>query len=187
MGDTRDGNWGHHPSIYSWKNWWPFFAHDCHLLLILLGCHPWRVSPGWSTHPLVTPLHQTGDIAVILHAKYNCNNYFLWLTCMDPLVSSWCIHQTQNSFASHLFSWNYWKYPHNRLLPFCWKCKRLIIMCWSDLKSSSPVTLATSYILIMPQTCPNLTSQLYEYELSLIHIWRCRRIERCRSRWSPYH
>ena len=24
-------------------------------------------------------------------------------------------------------------------------------------------------------------------ELSLIHIWRCRRIERCRSRWSPYH
>ena len=24
-------------------------------------------------------------------------------------------------------------------------------------------------------------------KLSLIHIWRCRRIERCRSRWSPYH
>ena len=23
--------------------------------------------------------------------------------------------------------------------------------------------------------------------LSLIHIWRCRRIERCWSRWSPYH
>ena len=26
-----------------------------------------------------------------------------------------------------------------------------------------------------------------EAELSLIHILRCRRIERCRSRWSPYH
>ena len=25
------------------------------------------------------------------------------------------------------------------------------------------------------------------FYLSLIHIWRCRRIERCRSRWSPYH
>ena len=23
--------------------------------------------------------------------------------------------------------------------------------------------------------------------LSLIHIWRCRRLLRCRSRWSPYH
>ena len=27
----------------------------------------------------------------------------------------------------------------------------------------------------------------YSVYLSLIHIWRCRRIERCRSRWSPYH
>eukprot|EP00826_Nyctotherus_ovalis_P043782 TRINITY_DN4657_c0_g6_i2.p2 TRINITY_DN4657_c0_g6~~TRINITY_DN4657_c0_g6_i2.p2 ORF type:complete len:142 (+),score=38.10 TRINITY_DN4657_c0_g6_i2:856-1281(+) len=25
------------------------------------------------------------------------------------------------------------------------------------------------------------------HSLSLIHICRCRRIERCRSRWSPYH
>ena len=24
-------------------------------------------------------------------------------------------------------------------------------------------------------------------ELSLIHIWRCRRLLTCRSRWSPYH
>ena len=26
-----------------------------------------------------------------------------------------------------------------------------------------------------------------EYILSLIHIWRCRRVSECRSRWSPYH
>ena len=26
-----------------------------------------------------------------------------------------------------------------------------------------------------------------QYNLSLIHIWRCRRRLRCRSRWSPYH
>ena len=32
-------------------------------------------------------------------------------------------------------------------------------------------------------TFGSLLSQI----LSLIHIWRCRRIERCRSRWSPYH
>ena len=30
-------------------------------------------------------------------------------------------------------------------------------------------------------------SVLFILYLSLIHIWRCRRIERCRSRWSPYH
>ena len=27
--------------------------------------------------------------------------------------------------------------------------------------------------------------EVKEKQLSLIHIWRCRRIERCRSRWSP--
>ena len=32
------------------------------------------------------------------------------------------------------------------------------------------------------------TGKCYQNKrLSLIHIWRCRRIERCRSRWSPYH
>ena len=33
-------------------------------------------------------------------------------------------------------------------------------------------------------TSESSSSRIY---LSLIHIWRCRRIERCRSRWSPYH
>ena len=33
----------------------------------------------------------------------------------------------------------------------------------------------------------SLSLLLVMISLSLIHIWRCRRIERCRSRWSPYH
>ena len=33
--------------------------------------------------------------------------------------------------------------------------------------------------------CPHLV--LIVQDLSLIHIWRCRRRLRCRSRWSPYH
>ena len=33
----------------------------------------------------------------------------------------------------------------------------------------------------------SLTDSSPSVFLSLIHIWRCRRIERCRSRWSPYH
>ena len=31
------------------------------------------------------------------------------------------------------------------------------------------------------------TRVLYMINLSLIHIWRCRRSYACRSRWSPYH
>ena len=32
-------------------------------------------------------------------------------------------------------------------------------------------------------TCPTVQTS----PLSLIHIWRCRRLPQCRSRWSPYH
>ena len=40
----------------------------------------------------------------------------------------------------------------------------------------------------MANTCNgNMNAQSAECGLSLIHICRCRRIERCRSRWSPYH
>eukprot|EP00826_Nyctotherus_ovalis_P014921 TRINITY_DN141_c0_g1_i10.p1 TRINITY_DN141_c0_g1~~TRINITY_DN141_c0_g1_i10.p1 ORF type:complete len:113 (+),score=22.92 TRINITY_DN141_c0_g1_i10:85-423(+) len=36
------------------------------------------------------------------------------------------------------------------------------------------------------EVCAWYSNEHYVY-LSLIHICRCRRIERCRSRWSPYH
>ena len=46
VSDTQCGNWRCHPSIFSWNNWRPFFAHRCHyhyrFLLLTLGCHPPR-------------------------------------------------------------------------------------------------------------------------------------------------
>ena len=72
--------------------------------------------------------------------------------------------------------------------------------------ASSPVLSAK--VIRFSQTCPekclnfkNMLSRLQlllqsahilstlfrEQGLSLIHIWRCRRRLRCRSRWSPYH
>ena len=36
--------------------------------------------------------------------------------------------------------------------------------------------------ILMPEYSQSMNSQL-----SLIHIWRCRRSTLCRSRWSPYH
>ena len=40
-----------------------------------------------------------------------------------------------------------------------------------------PLVLSLSPLSVLPELC----------QLSLIHIWRCRRVLRCRSRWSPYH
>eukprot|EP00826_Nyctotherus_ovalis_P029105 TRINITY_DN2295_c0_g1_i9.p1 TRINITY_DN2295_c0_g1~~TRINITY_DN2295_c0_g1_i9.p1 ORF type:complete len:409 (-),score=42.92 TRINITY_DN2295_c0_g1_i9:37-1263(-) len=42
-------------------------------------------------------------------------------------------------------------------------------------------------ILIDEFPCRVFVAYGTAYNLSLIHICRCRRIERCRSRWSPYH
>ena len=51
-------------------------------------------------------------------------------------------------------------------------------------------TISSIYVLgqpviFFPSNFSSRTSKALT--LSLIHIWRCRRIERCRSRWSPYH
>ena len=45
------------------------------------------------------------------------------------------------------------------------------------------------YPLLACRACKWLQTgtAMHPSNLSLIHIWRCRRIERCRSRWSPYH
>ena len=52
-----------------------------------------------------------------------------------------------------------------------------------DILQLQPGTLYQS--IFTSVTLPLLLNA--DWRLSLIHIWRCRRIERCRSRWSPYH
>ena len=48
---------------------------------------------------------------------------------------------------------------------------------WIYLSSPEP--------LILPLAALNFNFS--RFCLSLIHIWRCRRLLTCRSRWSPYH
>ena len=46
------------------------------------------------------------------------------------------------------------------------------------------LSLSSDSSLLLTRTRTYTLSSVW---LSLIHICRCRRIERCRSRWSPYH
>ena len=48
-------------------------------------------------------------------------------------------------------------------------------------------TRITSWILPGPDLLEIAVEFCSVHELSLIHIWRCRRSTLCRSRWSPYH
>jgi len=71
VGDTRGGNWGCHPSIFSWKTWRPFFAHRCHyhyrFLLLSLGCHPLQG---------VTPHLFTCPTSFLHYSLYICPQFF---------------------------------------------------------------------------------------------------------------
>ena len=53
--------------------------------------------------------------------------------------------------------------------------ERRRISCSSDLASAAQFN---QHIILIETT---------HQQLSLIHIWRCRRSYACRSRWSPYH
>ena len=55
----------------------------------------------------------------------------------------------------------------------------------AERSSKHPVTQNAVW-LVEPQLTKHWLNRLCTY-LSLIHIWRCRRRLRCRSRWSPYH
>ena len=61
----------------------------------------------------------------------------------------------------------------------------LFVMYTADLSRVVMVFYCTSTLTTVKSIFHQL-SMTHQF-LSLIHIWRCRRIERCRSRWSPYH
>ena len=106
---------------------------------------------------------------------------------------------TKNCTASRLKVWTSLLYPFAMCLLDFWSRINELLLIFERLKEEYPVTAhapnfdfwtgcrkikrceESKRILKNP-----FASRLAGF-LSLIHIWRCRRIERCRSRWSPYH
>ena len=72
-----------------------------------------------------------------------------------------------------------------------WVDYKLATLVYKSLRGQASSYLVDDCQLIADSGRPQLrsahTNVLTVPRLSLIHIWRCRRIERCRSRWSPYH
>ena len=77
---------------------------------------------------------------------------------------------------------------------FCSDLLYIQCLCYLDdiiIFADSPEQLIERLDNVFNRLCHNglkaKPSKCVLFKLSLIHIWRCRRIERCRSRWSPYH
>ena len=96
VGDTRGGNWGCHPSIFSWKTWRPFLGSACVVIpgffsLLLNTWRPFfcsslslslllfiaftRVSPPPGCHP--TPFLYVRPRFSTIRCKFAHKNFFL--------------------------------------------------------------------------------------------------------------
>ena len=72
---------------------------------------------------------------------------------------------------------------------YCWLLRsRLLDPMLNVWRLSTTLLSSLSTLLVRVLRLSSWTFRAYMYwDLSLIHIWRCRRVLRCRSRWSPYH
>ena len=111
-----------------------------------------------------------------------------------PLISQGAVSYYTNIFLERctVFMWknfvqsSYFAFLQNNASAH--SPKRL----WPILEHPLPFITATARE--RPESSPlNVVTKVYSgvreslHELSLIHIWRCRRYSLCRSRWSPYH
>ena len=110
----------------------------------------------------------------------------------------WLVNTTVMYLNRLLYLWNHWWALQFNWLSAVWFIREspdFLLQITSVLNNVIHVlsrgrgtTSHTFSSMKSKRCCHNLQSALLKNQrLSLIHIWRCRRIERCRSRWSPYH
>ena len=84
--------------------------------------------------------------------------------------------------SQYWWSYQTWRRVDIGALLFRRKCFQRPSLSWPQ----NPTVIA---LLVFWKATKNSEKQQKapEKQLSLIHIWRCRRYSLCRSRWSPYH
>ena len=137
-----------------------------------IKCWVWGLSKdfGWSEREVFfckNPWKSVGKFSSMIPSIF-CINSFFW-ECgnfgLSRTATAPSIHK-----ASMLFSTNSW-FSEHRMMRSCELILNDLLRVWVSEKNSKNDQERSSLIK----------------RLSLIHIWRCRRRLRCRSRWSPYH
>ena len=139
----------------------------------MLCCNDDRLTKKGSPHS-VNSTHNTDSVVL-----KEMNQYIYWL--VTQLQQRYSLPRP---ISDHFFNFAE-KSPH---------CSVIISIPRSIYGSSPPLNSfkLSRYFWRIKSRSFDLVSWVYVFSvnrkyLSHIHIWRCRRIERCRSRWSPYH
>ena len=136
----------------------------------------------------------------------NYKTHIPYKTLTQKPISSHYLHRSRplkhTSRNPRRWSPRHWKLPLNvKDLPKLLRLQNLLFQKESNNLSLQSSLHSLNNSLMMSDSCPInhvlrhhttcLSKQqwvfLSLFHLSLIHIWRCRRRLRCRSRWSPYH
>ena len=125
-------------------------------------------------------LSKTGD-----DIKLHATKYYHYPVSAMPDYSRTCdvcagFPQTGRDFVSLLLRTPTFRF--RQLLPPAKLCS---CECWNKICDRIVCTKACTTHTHTKRT--TIFRQFTSLNLSLIHIWRCRRSYACRSRWSPYH
>ena len=173
---------------------WPTWQILCSLNVCI--CFVWKIrGPGPPGTPLSTPLMTTTS------TTNKTSHQNRWQSPGNQVCAAFHLSLQQNqqiNFSWHKLSRGLVYQFHHLKHTFPKKTFSGMVRLWFSLSSIDWWLVAglwpsdKSVALHQNFKC-DLTLLFPQYwvtqciQLSLIHIWRCRRIERCRSRWSPYH
>ena len=145
----------------------------CNVIQTVVKHIPKSLSFSWSYFTFII---DTGDLFCTMHSLWSISLYIFCVKMRPELC-----HKDWNTCpprppASLKFdrTIKHWKYFISSTVLFLLRC---CLGQWAG-----PLDLYGK------KDAPALhESPSYGWNLSLIHIWRCRRDVLCRSRWSPYH
>ena len=116
---------------------------------------------------------------VILRGSLGLGESFMDGKWTSPDLMDTIKRLSKSTLLKRVKYWLSWLYPLEWL-------RTLLICLFGQTRASARVVGSQHYDL-STEMYEQMLGKPMQYSLSLIHIWRCRRIERCRSRWSPYH
>ena len=116
--------------------------------------------------------------------SFKCFDKGYFFSCPGQL-NRWPCHSLTHSVSDSPFDFSVSRAVQSCCRPFRHYSDTTVTLQWHF--SDTSVTLQWHYSDTTVTLQWHYSDTTVTLQLSLIHIWRCRRSTLCRSRWSPYH